>query len=42
MKAIAFTLINALPLFSFRNICRADCSEWSSVKKTVLFERLAS
>ena len=37
-KSIAFTLINALPLCFFRGIYRADCNEWTSVKKITLFE----
>ncbi|MDA3946432.1 MAG: hypothetical protein PF439_07110, partial [Helicobacteraceae bacterium] len=38
IKAQALTLINALPLCSFRAIYSVDCKEGKSVKETALFE----
>ena len=40
LKSVSFYVqMNASPLGSFRKICRADCREWTSVKKITLSER---
>jgi hypothetical protein len=39
IKALAFKLINALPLDAHRNLCRAFGEKTFSVKKTQLSER---
>jgi len=38
-KALAFTLINALPLEMCQSICKAEWNLIKDVKKTQLFER---
>ena len=38
MKTLVFTVIDALPLGPFQNICSVERNEWSDVKKITLFE----